>query len=211
MIMKIQCLIAAVLAILICSCGKDKAGYHLQEPIVIEPSEISLEVMESITVTVSGADGITATVYPEIVSVNVDGNNVRLTALATGSATLTVRGSDRRTATAKIEVRERSGVPDLTPAQIEDKNPRFESSTLSLKFGEAGVMYCIADDPSEISFLDIDRPENSVAFRPQEDLLYICGKKTKAAFVKKTTFGDVVFYQIVSGDDGEIMLLASEQ
>ncbi len=102
MIMKIQCLIAAVLAILICSCGKDKAGYHLQEPIVIEPSEISLEVMESITVTVSGADGITATVYPEIVSVNVDGNNVRLTALATGSATLTVRGSDRRTATAKI-------------------------------------------------------------------------------------------------------------
>lgn len=202
--------IALLLAAAVCGCGKDKAEHHQVNPLILTPDELTLEVMLEAAIRVEGADEFKVSITPEIATFSRDGNMIRVRAVEQGSATVTVRSEDRRSAGCRLTVIPRETLPQLPTSELADPTPRFVSQSLTLRYGAAGVMYMSADGHKLIRMMSVDTPAETVSFMPGEPALYVKGRQMNIALVRTTETEKAVYYQILDSTDGEILLLVAE-
>ncbi len=202
--------VSIMLVAVLSACGSEEVERHTEVPLTISPDKLVLEQHAEGIIEVTGVEPVEAFVVPEIATASVSGNKVLIRALEVGSATVTVRSADRKTASCALTVTERTFVPPLTDAQIADNTPRFESVAMSLVYGTPGMMYYTINAGSEIVLRNIDNAKETVSFMPEDKVLYIGGEKEQLALVKDTVIGSYVYYQIVVARSGEVVLFVCE-
>lgn len=204
-----RCALVMIVAVL-SACGSEEVERHTEIPLMLSPDKLVLEQHAEGIIEATGAEPAEVLVVPEIATASVSGNKVLIHALEVGSATVTVRSADRKTASCALTVTERTLVPLLTDAQLADKMPRFESEAMSLRYGTPGIMYCTINAGSEIVLRNIDNAKETVSFMPEDKVLYIGGEKEQPALVKNTVIGSCVYYQIAVARSGEVVLFVCE-
>lgn len=146
-------IVAVVVLVLVASCGGDDRQ-ELVRP-QLSQSALSIVEGEEACLSVSSAQNVTATVSDEsVISVSVSGCEIRVKALAPGTASVKVN-ADGHWLQCNVTV---VAAPYSFEAELDDNTPRFVSETLSLRYSDdtPGIIFTRDDTDGAIGILSLD-------------------------------------------------------
>lgn len=148
--------------LIVFSCTRKNDDIPVAKP-QLSHYNIELSIGDSREITVLNSQSVTSVEVPETVKVTVSGNRIIITGMSTGICDIKIN-ADNTTLTCRAKVTEQLP-PDTTETdkELDDGSTRFSSSNLTIHYSTPGTLVTVAGD--SIEFRDLRSGDRTLSTR----------------------------------------------